>query len=236
MGNEKTVMGGMGTETTQVLAILLSMQRGRELAESHPEIAQEWEKGATEEELGKKYCLGDSKCVAGNAIHHALKILFPDRMIRMAIARKHMQLGSIKAGRITAAQQVRNGTGFWSMSPEKWKMARLKGGRNGGKKNGKKNYLLGLGIAALTLEQRREHGKKIARLRGQVPYEDTEIDTEFGLLNEEQFITKLKMSNGLSWAEIRRQVNSTFGNNRSQEALRVSYNAKWRKKAIVSDK
>lgn len=213
----------------QIRGILVSKQIGSKLVRDHPEIAQEWSKGAIEKELGKKYCPNDSEDVARNAIHYALKRLIRRKKTRVIIAKKHIHQGCIKGGKTVAKKHRIERTGLWAMSPEERRKATQKGGRIGGRKMGKKNYRLGLGIARLTPEQLHEQGKKLARLKGQVPYEDTERETEFGLLNEKQYIISLKLLEDLSWAEITKLVNKIFGNNRRLESIRTLYNQKWRR-------
>ena len=118
------------------------------------------------------------------------------------------------------------------MSKEKQKQARISGGKAGGSIAGRKNYDNGIGIARLTAEELKENGVKGAIARGLVPYEHEVRNTDYGEMNEKSLIVYLKEVEKLPWREITELVNSSsnFGNNRSLEAIRVSYNTKWRKR------
>ena len=120
---------------TKVRAIMLSREKGAELARTNPQIWKEWRDGGTEDELGLKYYPEGSVSVARNAIHYALKSL-ASKKARMSVARKHILLGSAKAGEIAKKRYEREGNPLEKMSRRKRFKASQKGGRIAGKKMG----------------------------------------------------------------------------------------------------
>jgi hypothetical protein len=228
MKSRKILLKKNGMNNAQTFAVKLSKSIGAKLALSHPEIAAEWLAGATEKELGMRYCPTDSVAVARNAVHYALKDLLPQEEIRADVARKHIMRALVKNGKAAAARQLRDRTGVWAMSPDKRRKASQKGGRMGGRKMGKRNYRLGLGFAKLTTEQLSKQGKSLAIANGFILYDNGVSMTEFGMSNEKDYIVKLKASNGLSWIDITSQVNNVFGNNRKMVSIRTLYNQRWK--------
>ncbi len=214
----------------QLKGMILSRQRGRLLANEHPEIATEWISGKTELELGKLYCLGDSEDVSRNAIHYALKYLIPEEE-RITIAKKHNIEGSKKGGRNTGGRIISEQLGIYApQNKKKLNAARKKGGEIGGRISGKNNYKNKVGIASLTHKQLVENGRKAALARGDILYEAIEKETPQGVLNERQYITQLKSLETLTWKEIAQKTNNLFKNHRNSGAIRTIYNSKWKNK------
>ncbi|MEK6974332.1 MAG: hypothetical protein AABW41_03815 [Nanoarchaeota archaeon] len=104
-------------------------------------------------------------------------------------------------------------------------------GKKGGEIGGRLSFERKKGIHSLTSHERSYYGKISGALsvisRGQVPYTTTERETEFGLMNEKDYITTLKFSGGYDsecgWQEIADKVNKVYSNSRTAKKLNNIY-------------
>jgi hypothetical protein len=216
----------------QAAGIALSVKRGLELAEGHPEIEDEWREGYTEAEIGARYLPGDSPNVSRNAVHYALRELVGEDEKAM-IAQEHGREGSIAGGRKSAARAVAMGTKLWDPANAALVAeGRRKGGRNGGRLAGRKNYLEGKGLAALTPEQMSDNGRRLVISNGFALYDDAVMDTDFGKVTEKEYIISLRVLEGMTWKGIADEVNGMFGAfrpPRRYDTIRTMYNSSWKK-------
>jgi hypothetical protein len=217
----------MGISRKRTIAMVLSIQKGLDLADAHPEIAEEWASGETELQIGQRYLPNDKPNMARATVGRALEHLL-DEDERKEIAAKHEYLGKIKGGKISGRRAEEKGYGIWSMSPEERREASQRGGRIAGELMGKKNYAAGIGIGSLTHNQLVENGKNAARKRGQVPYEASQEPTDLGEMDERAYIIELKRNTKLPWKQITERTNSFFKNSRSLESIRTVYNRSWK--------
>ena len=209
-------------------AMFLSKIRARQLLEEHPEIAQKWKNGEHLDDLAEEYCRGDSLSVGINTVGYALKELIPDEE-RRRIAKKHMIDALRESARDRGKRDYIMHRGIWHpKNAAKLAEGRKKGGYISGTAVGKRNYEAGIGIAALTKEDLHRIGQKAAQARGEVPFEGETRKTDFGEINEKDYIISLKMLEELSWLEITREVNRVFGNKRKLETIRTIYNQTWK--------
>jgi hypothetical protein len=80
-----------------------------------------------------------------------------------SLTKEERKIASLKGASIGGRRNVELGTGIFSMTEEERKIASSKGGKLGGKNGGEKVKELGIGIHALTTEQRSKNGKKIGQ-------------------------------------------------------------------------
>ena len=212
-----------------VVGMRMSQVRGIELAETHPEIVQEYSDGNTLDNIAQKYS-GDyqiSPHVAMNAVRYGLiELIGKEEQAR--IGNEHLHNSAQTSGRKGGTASFEKGVGCFGMSQEKQKQARLKGGKAGGSIAGKRNYENGVGLANLTSEELIENGRKGAIARGLVPYDYEIKRTDYGEMTEKSLVVYLKSVQELPWKKIVDQINSAFGNNRSLESIRVRYHNKWK--------
>jgi len=214
----------------QVMGLKLSIQRGKELAREHPEIADGYRHGKTLDQLARKYSndYDISDRVAVVSIYYALKELIPKDELR-GISAQHIIAGRNKGGAVTGARMLKEGLGIWAPENEKkLDEARKKGGRIGGSVAGTLLYEEGRGIFALSKSDLHNQGIRAAIARGEVPYEARKRRTESGLVSEKEYVIYLKSQN-LRWGKIARMVNRVFGNNRKFGSIRTLYNSRWKK-------
>lgn len=215
-------------------AMLLSRLRGKQLLEDHPEIAQKWEAGKYLADLAEEYCPTDESLAVGiNAVHYVIKKLVPDRE-RRRIAEKHKVEATREPARARGKRDYKMHRGIWHpKNAARLAEGRKKGGQISGAIVGKRNYRAGKGIAAFTSKERHLIGQKSARARGEVPFEDKKKRTEFGLLNEKEYIIRLKILKGLTWLQILRRDNRVFRYKRKKkrrlETIRTMFNKRWKK-------
>ncbi len=214
-----------------IVGMKVSQLIGSKLAETHPEIVKKYRDGSSLDEIAQEKDNGNyqiSPHVTLNAVRYCLIELIGKEEQAM-LGKDHMHLYAPRNGKRGGTASFKKGVGCFGMSKEKQRQARLKGGKVAGAIVGKRNYDNGIGIASLTAEELRENGVKSVIARGLVPYENDVINTDYGEMTEKSLIVYLKGVERLPWKEITRKVNSNFGNNRSLESIRGSYNSKWRK-------
>ncbi len=71
---------------------------------------------------------------------------------------------------------------------------------------------------------RRKGGRNSAIKRGYIPYDSELRYTEFGFIDEGEYIIFLRRSCNYSWNETIARSNSVFGNNRNANIFRTNYN------------
>ena len=104
--------------------------------------------------------------------------------------------------------------------------------RINGKKAGKVSYEKRAGIHALTSEEKSEAGKKgglnSILKRGMIPYTGIFRNTEFGFMEERDYIIILKISGMYDyyggWKEITTRANDTYGNSRIYDIIKCRCN------------
>jgi len=182
-----------GKLTRQQVAVMrLSTRAGRQLAEEHPEIADDYRHGATHEHIAQAYRIAEtydlhSETNAMAVVRCALRELISEEE-RSEVANEHWQ----RHGQNIYEQ----GRGIHAQTPEQKAEARKAGGlrvyelgvgvcaltteqkatagRKGGKKGGRTVYERGLGIYALTPAQKLQASKKGAMGIGRMPWSDEE--------------------------------------------------------------
>lgn len=137
-----------GLQQRIAAAIKISQKIGIALASNHPEIAQLYVDGATQEDLAVQFVHQQydvSAAVGKTSIQEALKILIPDYEERMEIGVVHLQQGGVR--------NYIEGVGIFGLDEETMYGIRSAGGMASHKE--------GKGIFALSKEERR-----IAGVRG----------------------------------------------------------------------
>lgn len=131
------------------------------MAADIPQLADDYRADATQAELARKYEIeiryGLTPSVAETAVYYALRELIPEAE-REELRMKH----NIDAARRTQE----SGIGLFSQTPEQLSEAGRKGGKTGGRAGGQKTYELGVGIHALTREQRVKFGRRAGKIGG----------------------------------------------------------------------
>ena len=107
----------------QIRTIRLIRNRGRELANEHPEIAEDYRCGDTALQIAERYIPNFvSPHVASGIVHEALFRLLEDGEKR-ELAKEHI----IKASMINGLECKLNKTGLFSQTPDEFKRASRKG-------------------------------------------------------------------------------------------------------------
>ncbi len=215
----------------EIRAVFYSKEKGMELAETNPEMADEFRVYPpiiTLEQLGEKYSedYDISKNVARSCAWEALRILIKPKELEEICKRRNSFFRRI-SGRKGGAVTYKRGTGAFGISLEKRLEALHKAGKIGGAIAGKMLYEQGRGIFDKT--NAREMMRKAVISRGLVPYDGEQRKTELGLLNEREYIVKLKQDGGYSWRAITSLTNGIFRNGRNRTTLITIYNSVWKK-------
>jgi len=159
----------------------LSELRGKQLADKHPEIAEEY-RGSTLRGLAKKYSpdYKISESVAINSIYNALRDLASRGLISLdeleEIGKRHIKENAEKNGHKT------------------------------GEANGLANYEAKIGIGKLSRKDLHKQGRGTMVKRGFTPLNLRRRNTEYGRFHEGELIVHLKEQEFLGWKEIAEEV------------------------------
>ena len=167
----------------QISAIVIARRIGRKIASDYPEIADDYRRGNTINEIEENYNFREkyngSNSVIQNSIKKALEILISNEE-RENLKRQHLQK--------SCQRNYERGIGIFSLSSENLKeigrksYEKKKGIHAQNKEELKKNaikagrrlYEMGIGIHALSTEERKELSKKGVIARGHKPFSDEE--------------------------------------------------------------
>jgi len=221
----------MKLEHNVIRAIKYAKKESKILASAHPEIADEFRKGRYYIDIAKDYVsdFERSPNTSMNLVRYSLIELLGKEEVAK-IAREHRIKSSRINGRKVGQLAFQNGTACFSISPEERSEVSRKVAKKLGKKYGKKNYKKGLGIAGMNKEERIVATKKGLEALGYVSSDAMRLEFHCGYLNEREYVVHLKEKENLTWKTITRQVNTSFGNDKSLESLRTCYNSYWRTK------
>lgn len=189
--------------------IAQAQRLGLGLAEEHPEVAAQYQEGATCLELAHSY-LPDhvevSRSVAMTAVRYALQQLIPSDELSL-LAKAHWRENGITAGNST----LQNGTGIHAQSLEE-QMAAAKSG-----------YQYGLGRCSKTVLA---YGRLRGQLaQGKIPFSDKERSALVELVNDlsYQHPPGSKGAGKPAYGRIQAELLQRFGVPRTTSALRVAY-------------
>jgi hypothetical protein len=192
-------------ENPRAIAILYCKSLAKEIIKKYPGIVEEYTKNSlTAREIAEKYM---SEKIRGNghtvhcAIHQALEdVLGKDQ--KQKISRERVSL-----------RNRENGKKLYSDFLEFQKS----------KKNLDDSTKNRFGMFLLTPEQHKENSRKSVIASGNIPYDHIVKKTEYGDLNEEGYIIKLKESENLSWKKLTEKVNEIYKHNRKPDNVRFKY-------------
>lgn len=221
----------MKLEHNVIRAIKYAEKEAKRLASAHPEIADEFKRGRYYIDIAKDY-VSDfeiSPNTSMNLIRYTLIELLGKEEVTK-IAREHRIKSSKINGKKVGLLAFQNGTACFNISPEKRSEISRKVAKKMSKKYAKKNYKAGLGIAGMNKEERIATTKKGLEALGYVSSDAMRLELYCGYFNEREYVVHLKEREELSWKAITRQVNTSFGNDKSLESLRTCYNSYWRTK------
>lgn len=75
----------------------------------------------------------------------------------------------------------------------------------------------------VSYKKRRAQMLEVHARKGEMPYEGERRTTEYGNINEVNYICLLRLRGGKSWSDIAGSVKVTFGTNRSRNAVEKAY-------------
>jgi general stress protein YciG len=226
----------------QIRAILIEREAGKLLAKEHPEIADDYRKGMTGQELAEKYELIEkykipSREMAKRTIGFALENLIPKEELKEIELMRHKRWGEL-----LYEQKL----GIYGMTAEERDEANKKGANilrkqgkgvhamthdahvEAGRKGGTTTYERRNGLFTMTHEERIELGKRAGRssvlARGYTPWIDDEKKTLVELAQDPEY----QHHNGKHigrpyYNKIQQRMKEIFGIERTIRTLRTIY-------------
>ncbi len=192
-------------EKSIAIAILYSKNLAKEVLKKYPRIVEEYtENGLTAREIAEKYI---TEKIKGNG-HTAYCAIY--QALEDALGKKQKQkISREKVSLLNREKGKKLYNDFLEFQESK--------------KNSDDNEKKRFGMFSMTTEEKREASRKAVIALGNIPYDHIIKKTEYGDLNEEDYIAKLKESENLGWSGLTQKVNKIYKNNRNPSDIRFKY-------------